>query len=89
MILVELVSVEHIPSLEAVGLRQPVGLLEETSQCLRSAFPGKPSPALPLKQQTVKHPPKQLGLGDPELPRSRLQCPLVLLAYVQLLSDHT
>jgi hypothetical protein len=72
-----------------VGLRQPVGLLQETLQCLRSACPGKPSPSLPVKQQTVQHPPNQLGLGDPELPRSRLQCPLVLLACVQLIPDHT
>src|SRR5829696_5693559 len=63
-ILVELVSVEHIPSLEAVGLRQPVGLLEETFQCHLSACSGKPSPALPVKQQTVQHPPNQLGLRD-------------------------
>jgi hypothetical protein len=44
--------------------------------------------SLPVKQQTVKHPPNQLCLRDPELPRSRLQCPLVLVAYVQLLPDH-
>jgi hypothetical protein len=44
--------------------------------------------SLPDKQQTVQHPPNQLGLGDPELPRPRPQCPLVLVAYVQLLPDH-
>src|SRR5829696_2934161 len=87
-VLVELVSVEHIPSVEAVGLRQPVGLLEETLQGLRSASPGKPSPTLPVKQQTVQHPPNQLGFGYPELPRPHLQRPLVLVAFVQLLPDH-
>src|SRR5215204_1554193 len=87
-VLVELVPVEHIPFGEAVGLRQPVGLLPEILQSIPSASPGKPSPALLIKQQTVKHPANQLCLGDPELPHSRLQCPLVLLAYVQLLPDH-
>src|SRR5215204_4342593 len=87
-VLVELVPVEHIPFGEAVRLSQPVGLLQETLQSVPSASPGKPSPTLPLKQHTVQHPPDQLCLRDPELPRSRLQGPLVLLAYVQLLSDH-
>jgi hypothetical protein len=64
-----------------------------------SAFSRKPSsasaaparqalPALHVKQQTVKHPLTQLGLGDPELPRSRLRCPLVLIAHIQLLPNH-
>src|SRR5215208_8297979 len=48
-----------------------------------------PRQALSVKQQTVQHPPNQLGLGDPELLCPRLQCPLVLVAYVQLLPDHT
>ena len=72
-----------------MGLCQPIGLLQETFQGLRSASSGKPSSSLPVKQQTVKHPPNQLCLGDLELPRPRLQCPLVLLALVQLLPDHT
>ena len=50
--------------------------------------PASPLPTLPIEQQTIKHPPNQLGLGDPELLRPRLQRPLVLVAYVQLLSDH-
>src|SRR5215204_3049580 len=44
-VLVKLVSVEHIPSLEAVGLCQLGGLLKETLQGLRSTCPSKPSPA--------------------------------------------
>ena len=84
-VVVELVPVETVAFWEAVGLHQPVGLLKEILQGLRGIRPTKPS--LPVQQQTVQHPPDQLCLGDPELPRRRLQCPLVLVAYVQLLPD--
>ena len=71
-----------------MGLRQPVGLLQETFEGLRRTSPGKPTSHPPVEQQPVQHPPNQLGLGDPELPGPRLQRPLVLVAYVQLLPDH-
>src|SRR5687767_9890526 len=81
-ILVELGPIEPIVVATAMERHQPVGLLEETFQGLRSTRPGKPSHPISIQQQTVKHPPNQFGLGDPELPRSRLKCPLVLVAYV-------
>src|SRR5215212_9311144 len=47
--------------------------------------PTSSGPALPRRPRAPSETPS--SLGDPELPRRRLQCPLVLVAYVQLLPD--
>src|SRR5215218_1413961 len=88
-VLVELLPIEAVSLGKAVGLGHPVGLLQEVFQGLHGASPGKPTPRpFLLQHQTVQQPTHQLGLGDPELSGPRLQRPLVLVAYVQLLSEH-
>src|SRR5215212_6430720 len=59
------------------------------SRASAAPAPASPPPTgLPVEQQTVEHPPNQVGLRDPEVPRRRLQRPLVFVAYVKLLPDH-
>ena len=61
-----------MPFGEAMVPRQPVGLLQEPLQSLRGASLGKFPPTLIIEQQTVQHPPNQLGLGAPKFPGPRL-----------------
>ena len=88
IVFVDLVPVDRVASGEAVRRRRALGPPRGSPPRPPWHARRRAPPPFSAEQDPVEHPPHELGLSDPVIPRHSLQRPFVLLAYVQLLPHH-